>query len=413
MIQLRHVHRPQGMSALAWITAITAICLGTIPSQAQGTNSCGLQQQPAATLLLPYFEVDLSDASGKNTLFSVGNVQGEPTLAHAVVWTNWGNPILSFDFFVPSEGLLAMSVRDLLEGNLPKTSPPQTPPAGKFESCQDSLVAPPFDAATVAALLAGVAHPGDGLCHSSPVQEGRLATGYITIDVVRDCSNERIRTPREPEDYFVDGGAGLALNDNLLWGDFYLVDSANDAAQGESMVSLIADSTRFGPEVVCVTEPCPPRIPQTFYSSGQDNRMPLPRTYRTRFLHGGGFDGGTDLLVWLGGTTAPAVCETTPTAQTFILSASVRNEAGKGTAEHEFVSAQHALRVPVGGDLLPIETNFGQADIRGRSHPGGPDVLGPPEQQRQLWVMPLASALGRYGVGLTALSTEDFCQDQN
>lgn len=391
--------------------ACLAVFIGWAPvaTQAQDT-SCGISQEPAATLLLPYFEVDLSNPSGKNTLFSIGNVATEATLAHAVVWTNWGNPALSFDFFVPSEGLLALNVRDLLEGNLPKTSPPSEGVAGKYEACRDPLVAPASRSNVVKALFAGEAHPDDGLCHSSPVENGRLATGYITIDVVRDCSNEEFRGPRDAKDYFSDGGAGLALNDNLLWGDFYLVDSANDSAQGESLVSLPADAAKFGPEVVCVVEPCEPRIPTTFYS-GDDNRMPLPRAYRTRFLRGGGFDGGTDLVVWLDGTTLPTACGATPTDQTFTFSATARNEAGKVSANHEFVSPIHALRVQVGGESLPIETNFGQADIRGRSHPGGVNVPGAAERPRQLWVMPLATASGRYGVGLTALSIEDFCRD--
>ena len=43
---------------------------------------------PAATLLLPYFEVDLANPDGVTTLFSVNNASAAPQLAHVTFWTD-------------------------------------------------------------------------------------------------------------------------------------------------------------------------------------------------------------------------------------------------------------------------------------------------------------------------------------
>ena len=47
---------------------------------------------PAATLLLPYFEVNLADcdtvASHVNTLFSINNASATAILAHVTVWSD-------------------------------------------------------------------------------------------------------------------------------------------------------------------------------------------------------------------------------------------------------------------------------------------------------------------------------------
>ncbi|HYG64047.1 MAG TPA: hypothetical protein VEL74_15840, partial [Thermoanaerobaculia bacterium] len=42
---------------------------------------------PAATLLLPYFEVYLNNANGVTTLFSINNASATAVLAHVTLWT--------------------------------------------------------------------------------------------------------------------------------------------------------------------------------------------------------------------------------------------------------------------------------------------------------------------------------------
>jgi hypothetical protein len=51
-------------------------------------DSCDVSVLPAATLLLPYFEVDLDDQSRGTTLFTVTNVTNVDRVAHVTLWTD-------------------------------------------------------------------------------------------------------------------------------------------------------------------------------------------------------------------------------------------------------------------------------------------------------------------------------------
>jgi hypothetical protein len=327
-------------------------------------------------------------------------------LAHAVIWTNWGHPVLSFDFFVPAKGVQPFNVRDLLRGSLPETAPPSPLPEGLFGSCTTPLAAPVVDPEELVALLSGAPHPVEGLCYSAAVEDGELVTGFVTVDVVQDCSGAALVTPDDPG-YLGDCASGLASNDNLLWGDFFLIDPGENFAQGEKLVSLVADQTRFGVSELCVDPPCGDRIPFTFYAPG-GNRMPLATTYETRFLSGGGFDGGTDFLVWLDGKVGPLPCGEGPEpGASRVVAASFRNEAGQSLSSHNLSYRGQSFRATVGGDDLPITDDFGCVELRSRTASGGATAPEPPLQQ--LYVLPLLSARGRYSVGLGAIPTADLC----
>lgn len=53
-------------------------------------ESCDIGLYPAATLLLPYFEVDLGGAPGsqRTTIFSVTNVSPLPQIARVTLWSD-------------------------------------------------------------------------------------------------------------------------------------------------------------------------------------------------------------------------------------------------------------------------------------------------------------------------------------
>lgn len=393
----------RGRTTVIVVVALLALA-GPLPA-GEGVR-CPLTKQPAATLLLPYFEVDVEDPQGRDTLFSVGNANTEPALVHAVLRTHWGLPALSFDFFLPADGLRSFSVRDLVHGRLPETSPPPGLPGGTPPNCTDPLTLPEVSPETLLAVLTGRPDPADGLCRSSAVEDGRLATGYVTVDVVRDCSGAELRTPLD-EGYFSEGGSGLASNDNVLWGEFFLVDPGNDYAQGERLVSLIADVSRYGGEIVCVTEPCPQRIPTTFYDRPEGNRIPLARTYRSRYLAGGGFSGTTELVLWREGRSGPAECGSDPLADptTFAVHAVFRNQKGELTATHAFSGREHSLRVRLGDERLPVAAGFGSVDLSATR------TDSETSNGQQLWVMPLLGAEGRYSAGMEAVPIEDFCPE--
>ena len=112
------------LAAAFSLSAAVAVRAGTAPEPVASNLRCGLVSQPAATVLLPYFEVDVDNPAGRNTLFSVGTVSPASTLAHVVVWSNWSQAVLSFDVVIPAEGLRTFDLRGLLRGRLPRTSPP-------------------------------------------------------------------------------------------------------------------------------------------------------------------------------------------------------------------------------------------------------------------------------------------------
>src|SRR5689334_17151866 len=78
---------------------------------------------PAATLLLPYFEVDLERADGINTLFSINNSAAQAVLAHVTVWTDQSSPALDFDVYLTGFDVQTVNLRDVLvNGVLPATA---------------------------------------------------------------------------------------------------------------------------------------------------------------------------------------------------------------------------------------------------------------------------------------------------
>src|SRR5688572_14487267 len=75
---------------------------GNNPTTTNNDDSCDIGVYPAATLLLPIFDVDLAAAAGagETTLFTITNVSSAPQIAHVTVWTDWSFPILDFNIFL-------------------------------------------------------------------------------------------------------------------------------------------------------------------------------------------------------------------------------------------------------------------------------------------------------------------------
>lgn len=287
---------------------------------------CTIDAVPAATLLLPYFEVDFTtenDAEAITTFFSVNNASAAPALAHVVFWTNISIPTIDFDIYLTGYDVQSVNLRTVFrDGDLPVTatsaqddaSDSISPHGGVFSNNpawdDGSLATPPVDPLScnsefvfVNPVLTGsllsrvqLGHTGQPLTGTTclGLDNGKtnangdlLATGYITMDSVSRCNTFF------PQDagYFIDGGAGAANNRNVLWGDYFIVDPANAAAFGDTLVHIEADATVFGPLADDFT----------FWSrdtDGSDNREPLANAWAVRYLTGGAFSGGTRLAVW-------------------------------------------------------------------------------------------------------------------
>ncbi|HKI85993.1 MAG TPA: hypothetical protein VKA53_04530, partial [Thermoanaerobaculia bacterium] len=84
--------------------------------------TCTMDQVPAATLLLPYFQVDLSSSTGVDTLFSINNASAAPQVVHVTLWTDESIPTIDFDIYLTGYDVQTINLRDIFNGNLPVTA---------------------------------------------------------------------------------------------------------------------------------------------------------------------------------------------------------------------------------------------------------------------------------------------------
>jgi hypothetical protein len=171
----------------------------------------------------------------------------------------------------------------------------------------------------------------------------------------------------------------------------------------------------------------------TFYGryvgwTAADNREPLSTNFAVRYVTGGAFDGGTDLLVWRDSKvnqapfTCPAVAGVRPTwfplGQEGIV---IFDEEENPEVPTSFpVSPQppqaslipfpaEAQRTQVDGAALPVTAGFGWLYLNlNTTVAGNPN---PPEDPAaaQAWVMAVMTAEGRFAVGFDAIQLDSAC----
>ncbi|HEX4954967.1 MAG TPA: hypothetical protein VF017_16375 [Thermoanaerobaculia bacterium] len=398
---------------------------------------------PAATLLLPYFEVNLDDLSGVTTLFSINNARESAALAHVTFWTDLGVATLDFNVYLTGYDVVTFNLRDVFTtGVTPMTASDGQDPADtispqgpfsvdiNFPSCNGQLPLPPLPAALIDHLRA--AHTGrasgvfSGLC--SGVNHGdNIARGYLTIDNVSTCT---LLFPYEPG-YFVSGGTGAANNTNQLWGDYFYVDAANNFAQGETLVHIEASNALGAGNY-------------TFYrrfSGGEDQREGLGSSFAMRYLNGGVFDGGTDLLVWRDPkrTILPFSCALPypspfPLGETEIVVFDEQENAdvpepcpispGCGPAEEASPDKVAQAKIPFAANRVAVSSpsfltsapglglrdliaafNFGWLRLNLNTTVAGSQV--PFEPITQNWVAAVMDANGRFSVGFDAIQLDN------
>jgi hypothetical protein len=88
------------------------------PSTTNNNDSCDIALLPAATLLFPYFEVDLTSQSGDTATFTVTNVSPEERIAHVTLWTNRAYPVIDFNIYLTGYDVQSIDLRDVLMGRL-------------------------------------------------------------------------------------------------------------------------------------------------------------------------------------------------------------------------------------------------------------------------------------------------------
>jgi uncharacterized repeat protein (TIGR01451 family) len=256
-------------------------CEPSTPSD-ENSDRCRIDRTPAATLLMPYFEVDASTAARHNTILTVLNTSPSQKLAHVTVWTDWAVPVLTFDLRLDAFDVQELDLRKILvEGKLPKT-PGAVDPAANCGG--NALQRPTLPKARLDRLrLQFTGRQVKNECWASPKTDRFMLTGYVTIDASNRCGGA---TPADAG-YFVAGGHGFASNDNALVGEFAIRGPKSDQTAVEPAVHLRADGHFNGH--------------YTFYGryvggSGIDERQPLPSRFGV--LRPAGENGLESVIVW-------------------------------------------------------------------------------------------------------------------
>jgi hypothetical protein len=396
---------------------------------------------PAATLLLPYFEVDLDSAFGFTTLFEINNASSKSVIAHVVLWSDLSVPILDFNVYLTGYDVQTINMRDVLNLVLPRTAPPATDPEDlispggeysdvemDFESCEKQL---PYPEGTISVSLsqdikdACTGRPvagREGLCFGTSYGDN-TCRGYVTVDVVGRCS---LQFPGDPG-YFVAGGKGVALNDNVLWGNYYHVDLSQIAppgprpdqgiAEGETLVHIEADG--LNPKTATPGK-------YTYYGryvgwNAADNREPLVSGFNARYVRSVNFPSGTDLTVWRDSkeVQSPFACDTVPAppfplAQEAIIIFDEKENPDVLVAPRFPVSPlpstnpypYQTQRIEVGGAgfEVPFSSGWLYLNLNAGNINGNP-----PEDPfaSQNWVTVVMSAEDRFSVGFDAIQLDN------
>ena len=428
------------------IALVLAVLGWTAPAGAKiGT----IDQVPGATLLLPYFEVDLDNPNGVQTLFSINNASATAILAHVTIWSDLSVPTLFFDVYLTGFDIQTINLRDIfVNGVLPRTaSAGQDPtdtisPHGpvsqdiNFASCSGILPLPTLQVISANAGVDYIAHLQQAHTGGpSPVFSGkcagqvlgdRIARGYVTVDTVNSCS---LLSPAQ----MATGYASVITFQNVLWGDYFYVNSGQNFAQGETLVAIEACIPGDGYVGYVGTSPglCPFVAGNyTFYGrydafTAIDQREPLATNFATRFLNGGAFTGGTSLIAWRDSKvnqqpfTCPAVAGARPPwyplGQEGIV---VFDEQENPNVIPSFPVAPQppqstiipfpaeANRTKVGSSKLPVPFTFGwiylnlNTTVTGSATPADAAAA-------QAWVVTVHDADGRFSVGYDAIQLDN------
>ncbi len=418
------------MTKFRLAASVLAISLLAGPATARATI-CTIDDVPAATLLLPYFEVDLDNLWGVNTLFSINNASASAVLAHVVLWSDLSVPTFDFNIYLTGYDVQTISIRDIFSGTVPRTASVGQDPGDlishkgafsqdiNFASCTGQLPPPAVPTSFVTHLRAS--HTGQfsailNGCAGRSLGDN-IARGYVTVDTVNNCT---LRFPGDAG-YFASGGTGDATNQNVLWGDYFYVYDLANSAQGETLVHVEASATN--PETSTAGQ-------YTFYGryvgwTAVDNREPLATNFAARFVNGGAFDGGTDYLVWRDSKVDQNAfkCGTLPAwyplgAEQVVTFDELENPEVEQVPPFSppppgnflFPFPAEAQRTDVDGEDLPVSFDFGWIflNLNTTVAPAGSN---PPEDPAaaQAWVTVVMDASGRFSVGFDAVQLDSAC----
>ena len=299
---------------------------------------CDIGTNPAATLLVPYFEVDSADTSGMDTLVGVVNTSANELVARVVVWNVDAYSIFGFNIFLTGYDVVTFSMRQILVyGHLPNNACAST--TYRFTShnvdCDgdgryfdnawtenDGLFSADGTAWDVACYTdVAAATLADWQCKLSIGSYDGYNTnyvGYLTIDNTITCAGglQDVNTALyfKPNYLDTDGDGvkdhGVLENSNVLMGDIIYFDHTHSLADAMPAVHIEAIG-----EASSLSGHTWGMLPQewqdwgisSFYfkyessigmSLPVDAREPLPIEWGFRYIGNSSFDGGTWVDVW-------------------------------------------------------------------------------------------------------------------
>src|SRR5438067_3676852 len=307
---------------------------GLLPTSTNNDDTCDIASSaPAATLLLPYFEVDFKSpqTTARTTLFTIVNTTDLPQIAHVVVWTDWSFPALDFNIFLTGYDVQGINLYDIFAratiapgavsgtgGTSSNTTVPTNPTPGSQPAPNNANpnisslagcgnLPGQFSATLLTDLqLIFTVVKGTGaavLCTAAIGGVHGNAIGYVTIDVAPTCHTS---LPNEP------GYFSLILFDNVLIGDYQDINpnpATGNYAGGNPLVPI-----RAVPEGGPAGSVPGTNLPYTFYDRYTagivprtiDRRQPLPTTWAARFINGGTGAFNTNFKIWREGITIGA-----------------------------------------------------------------------------------------------------------
>jgi uncharacterized repeat protein (TIGR01451 family) len=213
------------------------------------------ERWPSSDLLLPCFEVRLDGTQqtppSLTTLFAVVNSADRPVPIRISVQTNWGIEVLQTTLTLEPYAVKTVNMADWTLRGIDPADPPGAPPALNLEELE---------------------HLQTALCGlPSPMTDEFYSTAMDLAPPLRMVGSIVVR-------------ALDRRDDEVLWGDFFIVERGTEYTQGEVLANLDR-SLLPGPE-------------------DDDDLCTL---HALRYLNGGGFHARTDFMVWTDVHARPAL----------------------------------------------------------------------------------------------------------
>jgi len=240
--------------------AIAAVLAIASPA---GAVTCTVDQRPAATLLVPYFQVSYNPGGDLNptgplardTIVTIANASSAPMVAHVNIFSRESVLVLDFNIALTGFDVQAMRMSDVLSGILPASGD-----TIGFDVCQRAggsvypgadgflRVFPLAPATPQDNILATTDYPvpafgpGFGLVDSLRANcdgdSDLNAIGYIVIDHANYCN---LSNPSDSA-YYTNDAIGM---ENNLWGEIIFTSGEGIPTYAMSTVNIEADDS-FG-----------------------------------------------------------------------------------------------------------------------------------------------------------------------